>query len=244
MTRILSIEDDPEMQHLIGEVLFKLGYEIHYSWNGRDGYEKMLMLRPDLVLLDLMLPIMNGVEVLEKMRGHVAVRHIPVIVLSAYGDESSSLERSIMALEVAHYIRKPFSVGDLVDRVKNTLAQSQRGGPPQGSRKKVQEILKGVVRLDVQFMTVWIKGRLVATLSPKNFALLKRLTESAGPVSQEELMRDLSYANRDMLKKAVQRLRKELGDSEAKRRIWTSPDGYELKRIDISQEQALAGDIQ
>ena len=61
MARILSIEDDPDFQHLIALTLQNQGYEVHYAFTGQEGYEKLLALDPDLILLDMMLPLLNGV---------------------------------------------------------------------------------------------------------------------------------------------------------------------------------------
>lgn len=240
MTRILSIEDDPDMQHLIGEVLFRLGYEIHYSWNGQDGYEKTLSLRPDLLLLDLMLPIMDGVAMLEKVRKNNFFRHTPVVVISAYGDNPSLLKR-FDDLEVASYLHKPFAVPELVSCVKNVLSssESRRSHRPKSAESK--EIVKGSLRLNPELRTVWIEGRLIATLPPKSFTLLERLAIGSGPVFWEDLMMDLGYESHEALKKAVQRLREELGDSETKKWILTSSHGYELK-CSSKLGAAIAGD--
>ncbi len=234
MTRILSVEDDPDMQRLIGTVLFGIGYEMHYSWNGQDGYEKVLMLHPDLILLDLMLPIMSGVEVLKKVRETPACAAVAVIVVSAYGGESGALERSITDLGVEGYIRKPFRADDLVGSVKGVLSQFPNAHSPKKEKVRRKEAFKGAVRADPEFRTVWLNGRLVATLSPKSFEMLERLMKSSGPVSKEHLMKDLSYESVDALKKAVQRLREELGDLH-KHRIWTVPEGYELKVADYQE---------
>lgn len=245
MTRVLSIEDDPEMQHLIGDVLFRCGYEVHYSWNGRDGYEKILMLRPDLVLLDIMLPLMNGFEVLKKMRETPATRDIPVIIVSAYGSETDALGRSVTNLGVFSYLHKPFRMDDLVSQVKSALSRFPDDSN-QGKKARRKEISKGSVRADPESRTVWFDGRLIAILSPKSFDLIERLMRNSGAVSKDHLMKDLDYENCDALKKAVQRLREELGDSH-KHRIWTAPEGYELKGAEYQEphphgDQVTSGD--
>ncbi len=240
MTRILSVEDDPDMQHLIGDVLFRLGYEIHYSWNGQDGYEKTLSLRPDLLLLDLMLPIMDGVAMLEKVRKNNFFRRTPVVVISAYGDNPSLLKR-FDNLEVNFYLHKPFAVSDLVSCVKSALRSSENRRSHRPISAAAKEIVKGSLRLNPELRTVWVEGRLIATLPPKSFTLLERLAISSGPVLWEDLMMDLGYESHEALKKAVQRLREELGDSETKNRILTSSHGYELK-CPSGLGPAIAGD--
>src|SRR5262249_6808447 len=107
MARILSIEDDEDEQHLIGQALFSAGYEVHYAWNGQEGYEKILSLNPDLILLDLMLPRLNGVEILKRLQQNKAAEAIPVIVITVFGDEANLLGESVEALGAADYLRKP-----------------------------------------------------------------------------------------------------------------------------------------
>ncbi len=227
MARILSIEDDQDIQHLIGQVLFKEGYEVHYAWNGQEGYEKILALDPDLILLDLMLPLMNGVELLQKLQRNKTTKDIPVIIVSAYGDEANMLGHSVVALGAAAYLRKPVLIPELLSGVKQVLASR----PPRSGRKSgtAPEPRKGSVRVDPRFRTVWIDDRLIAALPEKEFALLMRLLKDPGPVPREELLKTLGYERRQgsALKQAVHRLRRKFGPAES-RRIRTSPGGYEL----------------
>lgn len=228
MARILSIEDDPDMQHLIGQVLFGKGYDIHYAWNGREGYEKVLELEPDLILLDLMLPLWNGVEVLRKLKESKPTQDIPVIVVTAYGDEAKMLKYSIEALGAVAYLRKPISVNELSGLIKRVLAHA-RPDPAPPERPGLEELLKGAVRADPKFMTVWIEDRLIATLTQKEFVLLRGLMSNPGAVADAVLLRDLGYEDhqRDALKQVVHRLRNAFGALE-RRRIKTTPEGYEL----------------
>lgn len=227
MARILSIEDDAELQHLIGYALYANGYEVHYAFNGQEGYEKILALKPDLVLLDLMLPMMNGIDVLKKVKANRALGDIPVIVLTAYGDEVSMLEHSVKALGALEYLRKPVGIQELLSRIRAVLAANPAHAaapPPDGA-----EVRKGAVRADPRFRTVWVNDRLVATLPHKRFGLLRLLLEASGPVSKEALLKELwgSATGINALEKAIQRLREDLGAEEG-RRIQTSPAGYEI----------------
>jgi two-component system phosphate regulon response regulator PhoB len=226
MARILSVEDDEHIQHLIGQVLFQQGYEMHYAWNGQEGYEKVLSIKPDLILLDLMLPIMNGVEFLEKLKQQKPVRAIPVIIVTAYGDEADMLKYAVEALGAESYIRKPINFQELVRSVKVVLAQTAAKPRVNG---KDQELRKGAVRGDPQLLTIWIDDRLVATLPYKEFALFETLIKSPGPMKKEELLRELGYeaGQGDALKQVLHRLRDSLGAVESKR-IRTTPEGYEL----------------
>lgn len=227
MARILSIEDDQDIQHLVGQVLFRMGYEVHYAWNGQEGYEKILALAPDLILLDLMLPLMNGVELLKKLQENRATKDIPVVIVTAYGDEANMLGQSVVALGAAAYLRKPVIISELLACVRENLTQLPLNGG--GKRAAVDEVRKGSVRADLKFRTVWINDRLIATLPDKEFALLRRLIMKPGSVPQAELLETLRYADgqRNALKQVVHRLRLKLGPLEA-RRIRTAADGYEL----------------
>ncbi len=219
MSRILSIEDDEDVQHLIGQVLFQAGHELHYAWNGKEGHEKILQLRPELVLLDLMMPLMNGVELLEKLKGEPAAKDMPVIIVSSYGDKADLLSHSVKALGAAEYLSKPVDPKTLVHSVEQVLARFPRP----------QELAKGAIRADIRLRNVWIEGYLIATPPPKEFLLLRLLMESPGPVPKGTLLRALGYedANNNALKQTIHRLREDLGPAE-NHRIRTTPEGYEL----------------
>lgn len=228
MARILCVEDDSDIQHMIGQALFRDGYDVHYAWNGQEGYEKILSLNPDLILLDLVLPLLNGVELLEKLRLHKAAQDIPIIVLTSFGDEADMLSYSVKALGAVSYLRKPIDMPEFASLVRHTLLQF----PPKSGRRSdpaAREFRKGAVRADVRFSTVWINDRLVATLPQKEFSLLCCLMESDGPVAREDLLRQLEYkpSAGDALKQIVHRLRESLGPNE-QRRVKTVDDGYEL----------------
>lgn len=227
MARILSIEDDEDEQHLIGQALFRAGYEIHYAWNGREGYEKILSLDPDLILLDLMLPMMNGVELLKKLQESDTSRNIPVVIITAFGDDTNLLGQSVQALGAADYLRKPIQIQELLQSVKRVLAQSPR--PKSGADDSSNELRKGSIRINPKFRTVWIDDRLIATLPPKEFVLFQCLLKSPGPVSNQDLLRELGYRRKqlDALKQTIHRLRKYVGPTE-RRRIQTTSKGYEL----------------
>lgn len=227
MARILSVEDDEDEQHLIGQALFRAGYEVHYAWNGREGYEKILSLNPDLILLDLMLPMMNGVELLKKLQDNDAAADVPVIIITAFGDEANLLGQSVQALGAADYLRKPIQIQELLQSVKKTLLQFQR--PKSKTAAPPRELHKGSIRADPKFRTVWINDRLIVTLPHKEFGLLQCLMKNAGPAPIQDLLRELGYQRRqlDALKQAIHRLRKYLGPAES-RRIQTTPQGYEL----------------
>lgn len=228
MARILSVEDDEHIQHLLGRALFQQGYEMHYAWNGQEGWEKVLAVDPDLVLLDLMLPVVNGLEMLQRMRAHRVVKDVPVIIVTAYGDEADMLKQALQALGAARFLRKPIDFQELTRSVKAVLAASPRASSRAAS-PGTRMLRKGGVAADPLLLTVWVEDKLVGTLQNKEFAVMKLLLENEGPVSRDALMEGLGYEPEQdaALKQVVHRLRTSLGEAH-KARVRTVPEGYEL----------------
>jgi len=226
MARILSIEDDEDEQHLIGQALFRAGYEVHYAWNGKEGHEKILLLNPDLILLDLMLPMMNGVELLKRLQANSGAKSIPIIIITGFGDEANLLGESVQALGATDYLRKPIQIQELLQIVKKTLLEFQ---PTKSKSAPVQNMQKGSVRVDPRFRTVWIDDRLLVTLPHKEYGLLECLVKNPGPVSSQELLKAVGYKRHQTaaLKQTIHRLRIYFGRKES-RRIQTTSQGYEL----------------
>jgi DNA-binding response OmpR family regulator len=223
MSRILIIEDEGSLQELLALAFFNEGYEPHHAFNGKDGLNKILSLRPDVVLLDLMMPIMSGIEVLKRVNEHAELRAIPIIVITAHADQPEFVEQNIRLYGAREYVRKPFQIGELVRLVARLIAQApaKKGAP--------KPVAKGAVRLDLQFRTVWIDDQLIATLSPHKADLLRLLIESEGPVKREKIQSEIWGPGDHVaaLEKTVQRLRDDFGPKES-RRIQTTPEGYLL----------------
>lgn len=119
-TTIVCIEDEEEMIDLISLILARHGYEVIGALGGRLGIEKVSDLKPDLVLLDLMMPEVDGWTVLQRMRADDELREIPVVIVTA---KASQIDR-IFGLEVARvegYITKPFGPRDLLKCVQDAL---------------------------------------------------------------------------------------------------------------------------
>lgn len=117
---IVCIEDEEEMINLIRLILARHGYEVTGALGGRLGIETVGDLKPDLVLLDLMMPEMDGWAVLQRMRADEELRDIPVVIVTA---KASELDR-VFGLEVAQvegYITKPFGPRELVKSVQDAL---------------------------------------------------------------------------------------------------------------------------
>ena len=113
---ILCIEDEPEMIDLIRLILGRRGFEVLGAAGGKDGLEKVRQVKPDLVLLDLMMPDMDGWEVYQQMKADEKTRDIPVIVVTA---KAQSIDK-VLGLHIAKvddYIAKPFSPQELLNSV-------------------------------------------------------------------------------------------------------------------------------
>ncbi len=125
--RLLYIEDEQEMIDLVRLILNRRGFEIIGANGGREGLEAVRQLKPDLVLLDLMMPDMDGWDVYQQMKADPALANIPVIVVTA---KAQSIDK-VLGLHIARvddYISKPFSPQELVDSVEKVLARYKEAG--------------------------------------------------------------------------------------------------------------------
>lgn len=126
MKRILCIEDEPEMIDLIRLILGRRGFEVLGAAGGTAGLKEVREQLPDLVLLDLMMPDMDGWEVYQQMKASDSTRSIPVIVVTA---KAQSIDK-VLGLHIAKvddYIAKPFSPQDLLNSVERVLSQNKAG---------------------------------------------------------------------------------------------------------------------
>jgi len=210
MDRILVIDDDTELCSLVGEYLESEGYQAEAVHDGERGLEKALSGEHVMVVLDVMLPGMNGFDVLRRIRD---TSRIPVLLLTARGQD---VDR-IVGLEIGadDYLPKPFNPRELVARIRAVLRRSKsgdkNGGPP--------EILHvGDVELDPATRTVRQAGQTLE-LTSVEFNLLEVLLREAGRVVTRErlvnavLSRKFSPFDRS-IDMHVSKVRKKLGDSE------------------------------
>ena len=119
---ILCIEDEPEMIDLMRLILGRRGYNVKGAAGGVEGIRQVRQIHPDLVLLDLMMPVMDGWEVYQQMKADESTRDIPVIVVTA---KAQNIDR-VLGLHIAKvndYLAKPFSPQELVDSVEKVLKQ-------------------------------------------------------------------------------------------------------------------------
>lgn len=183
MKKVLIIEDDAEIINLLEIHLKDLSCEVSKAMDGLEGMNLALESKPDLIILDIALPTMDGIEVCQKIR---AVQNTPIIMLTAKSEE---IDR-VLGLEVGadDYITKPFSIREFIARVKAIFRRT----------KLIQESMNGEVsselvfdalQIDVEKRKVQIDGKKVE-LSPKEFELLVLMASHPGK----------SYSRIDLLK--------------------------------------------
>ena len=122
MPRILSIEDDVDLQQIVAYALRKKNWEVLYAYDGKDGLAQATALKPDLILLDMMLPGLNGVEVIKQLKDNEGTKAIPVIVMTAYPSDTHFMIDAVKALGAVEYIAKPVHIDELVKTIERLLA--------------------------------------------------------------------------------------------------------------------------
>lgn len=121
MARILVAEDEPDIRELIGFTLRFAGHEVTTVPNGAEAVDAALANPPDLILMDVRMPRMTGYEACEKIKSEPTIQHIPVVFLSAKGQESEI--RTGLDAGASEYLLKPFAPDELTQRVAGLLAQ-------------------------------------------------------------------------------------------------------------------------
>ena len=178
MTRVLVVDDDPRLQRTLAIALRAHGHEVVTAGDGRTAVQSVLEDAPDVVILDLGLPDLDGTEVLRRLRSGSAV---PVIVLSARHESDDKIEA--LDLGADDYVTKPFGVEELLARVRAAL---RRGGP-QGQH--LEPMATDHFRLDFAERRATVAGADVR-LTPTEWRLLEALCREPGHlVSQQDLLR-------------------------------------------------------
>jgi len=220
--RVLVVEDEPDIRDLVSFHLGREGFEVRTAGTGTQGLKDVRTKRPDLIVLDLMLPELDGIEVCRRLRQDPETASIPVIMLTAKGDE---VDR-IVGLELGadDYVTKPFSPKELVARVRAVLRRSRRGELPTA-------FSVGKLSVDLGKHIVSVGGREVP-LTPKEFDLLHAFLEARGRVLSREFLLDRvwGYARASEIESRtvdvhVRRLRQKLG-AEGHRILTVKSVGY------------------
>ena len=207
MTRILVIEDEQDLGTLLEYNLRADGHEAEVVRSGAAGISKAKSWKPDLILLDLMLPDIAGGEVARLLREGES-RKTPIIMVTARGEESDRVRG--LELGADDYVVKPFSVKELLLRVKAVLRR--QSDEPKSEQKK---LTKGSIQLDVDRHEVRVSDKSVV-LTALEFRLLKTFLERPGRVqTRETLLSDVWGIDADITTRTVdthiKRLREKLG---------------------------------
>ena len=223
MTAVLVVDDERSILRAVGAGLAARGYDVQTASTGQEALDALATDPPDVVILDLGLPDIDGVEVCRRAR---AWSSVPIIVLSAAGSD----ERKVVALDAGadDYITKPFSMPELLARVRVALRHSSHD---PGEEHAV--FVLGDLQVDVPNHHVMVAGRTVA-LTPKEFDFLALLARWPGRVlTQRMILQEVwgpEYGTETQyLRVYASQLRKKLDDDPSRPRLVTEPGvGYRL----------------
>jgi DNA-binding response OmpR family regulator len=212
MQPILVVDDDRKIVALVRAYLEREGYRVVTAYDGREALQRARSEDPALIVLDLMLPEVDGLEVMRVLR---AESDVPVLMLTA----RSSLPERIMGLErgADDYLPKPFSPAELVVRVKAVLRRARRPGPAGGRTPAVGMLTQHDLTIDTERYEVRRSSELIP-LTPVEFKLLVTLVAADGRALSRDQLLDAVYGSDDgdVLDRTIDvhvgRLREKLGD--------------------------------
>ncbi len=212
MAQILVIEDEPDLQQVLAYNLRMAGYTVLPALKGNDGLALAQTQHPDLILLDLMLPDLPGMEICKALKAEASTRAIPILMLTARGEE---IDRVLgFELGAEDYVTKPFSVRELLLRIQAILRRTRAA--PQGLETSIQF---GDLRVDPGAYRVWVQNTEVQ-LTAMEFRLLMILYERRNRVqTRASLLEDVWGMQADTETRTVdthvKRLREKLGIADS-----------------------------
>jgi two-component system phosphate regulon response regulator PhoB len=210
--RILVVDDEPDIAALVAYHLARESYRVRTAGNGPEALAALEAELPDLLVLDVMLPGLGGLELLREIRRRPELEHLPVILLTARKEEQDRVEGLREGAD--DYVPKPFSPQELVLRVAAVLRRVHQP-PPAGAGGRMLRV--GPVVLDPEATRAEVEGRPLE-LTPTEFRLLQTLMERRGRVqSRRQLLETVWEVTADITTRTVdmhvQRLRAKLGDA-------------------------------
>src|SRR6266496_3716087 len=208
--RILIVEDERALTDVLTYNLQREGYEPHVAHDGQEGLRKAQTLLPEVVLLDLMLPVLNGLEVCRELRAGERTRHIPIIMLSAKAEETDQLVG--FSLGADDYVTKPFSVKVLLQRIKVLQRRVE------GSTDPIDLIEHLNVRIDRLRHRAYVDGKEL-DLTPTEFRLLECLLRQPGRAFSRHQLMDAAIGEGAIVEQRtidvhVKTLRRKLGNAD------------------------------
>ena len=206
VSKVLIVDDEPRIRDMLGRVLVGEGHTSVTAADGAEALDRLLSQPVDLVLLDLVMPRRNGLEVLRELRGRGAMP--PVIVLSAVDDVAATVQA--LDAGAVDYVNKPFRTAELVARIRRHLATP---APDNAERRYLRA---GGIELDLDRRRARV-GDATVTLSEREFGLLAHLMRNRGRVcTKGELLHDVWGLDFDpgsnVVEVCIRRLRRRLGD--------------------------------
>jgi len=228
VTTVLIVEDERDLLSLLDFNLRQAGFQTQLAGSGAEALAHLARTVPDLVVLDLMLPDLPGTEICRRLKGAERTRQIPVVMLTARGEE---VDRVVgFELGADDYVVKPFSIRELVLRLQAVVRRAT-APPGEAAPSRV-----GPIRLDLQAHRAWVAEEEIL-LTPLEFRLLQTLMTRAGRVqSREQLLSDVWEMSPELETRTVdthvKRLREKLG---AARDLLETVRGVGYRLIDASE---------
>lgn len=206
LPKLIVIDDEPQIRGLLRE-FFSDHFEVTVGATGKEAVELSKRIRPDIILMDIMMPELDGVAACDQIRQNPETRHIPILILTA---ANTSLERMrAFNLGADDFISKPFEIEEVLTRLKSKLKRAQ-----EMSQKAQMEYQLGNLALNVQSRLVTVGGREI-DLSPSEFGILHLLLSKVGVVvSRKEIMNFVwedQNKNDRLIDAHVTSLRKKIG---------------------------------
>ena len=216
--RILVVDDEPQITRVLRTSLSTHGYDVRIANDGEAGLIVFQEWNPDLVITDLSMPRMTGIELCESIRDH---SQVPIIVLSVKGEDRNKVEALDKGAD--DYVTKPFSINELLARIRANLRRSNLAKEPELSNP----IHVGDFHIDPQTRIVSVGGREIR-LTPKEFDLLTYMARHPGKVLTHGTLLNAVWGGQSVqqpeyLRVFINQLRKKIESGETPRYILTEP---------------------
>ncbi len=211
--KILIVEDDRSLAGIMEYNFSNADYEVFCAYDGQDGINQARNKQPDIILLDLMIPVVDGIDVCRQLRSERGTCETPIMMLTAKAEETDQLIGFSVGAD--DYVVKPFSVRVLLERVKSLLRRHHRTNGPGGDI-----VSHGPITVDRSKHRATVEGRIV-DLTPSEFRLLDTLIRNPGRAyDRAELIDSALGADTLVLERTIdvhiRSLRKKLGDSASR----------------------------